>query len=781
MDSNFPPILQKVNSPTSEESIQLLQSIDSSLEIVAGLSKREIGLPKKTDGFNPRKKENPLEDIQKSLVDFQKSIANSLDVSSLSKEDARSYLETRKKQAEKERDAIVDAIDEMKTSLFKKKSMTEEDVDTLNELNKIYESLNSNKTNENDIDDEDSRVTTKLDEIKEGIEKSFKEGFTTITQGVATGLLGPMNMIISPIEDLFGFKLGGIFSELFSKDDRDKKKDLNKKFIKPKRSDMLKYHPEAVYLADMIAGPNAEGTEADSIIDKLFGGKATGMAGKVLPFLAKAIPIAAIIGSLVMAVFDGFKASKMADEWGVSSIEAFIGGFLAGTGSGWKNAFKNAGKWGLMGAGVGFLAGGPVGAIVGGLLGAAVGGILGYFGGEKVAQGVKKIGEWFNETFDLKKIIELSPIGAVLRFVDKMKETWGNPDKTIGEKLKDTTKGIFVMFKDILFAPFNFMSELFKGNIIKKHIPLKDIGKKLGSWVNDGIAGLLKKTNLEGTPVGNFATQMGNWAMGVFTNYLGGIEATFTDFASLLKGDMKFKDFAFNLVKRVFGGIGNFFDDFLSKNPIGKFITSYIITPITEFFAKIGDTFEYFASFDNILDVGKAFISGSLFSGLADYQKRSADVRIEERRSKVIEAHKEELGKDYTNYKAMQRANIPGAKDQKNKLIDKLLERGLINKVEVNDAIVHPSGRIIVPHKDDTIIATKNPVNKRNKSFAGNDNDIQDLLSEKLDSKDSFDDNRIVKALEKVVAAIEEKPFNNVMTNVSNNKEPNFNDLRFAF
>jgi len=139
------------------------------------------------------------------------------------------------------------------------------------------------------------------------------------------------------------------------------------------------------------------------------------------------------------------------------------------------------------------------------------------------------------------------------------------------------------------------------------------------------------------------------------------------------------------------------------------------------------------------------------------------------------------LGKDYTNYKAMQRANIPGAKDQKNKLIDKLLERGLINKVEVNDAIVHPSGRIIVPHKDDTIIATKNPVNKRNKSFAGNDNDIQDLLSEKLDSKDSFDDNRIVKALEKVVAAIEEKPFNNVMTNVSNNKEPNFNDLRFAF
>lgn len=809
MEPNRPPVLKKVTPPTSEDSIQLLRSIDSSLEIVAQLSREGINLP---EGKKSPFKKDPLEEIQKSLVEFQKSISNSLDVSSLSKEDARSYIETRKKQAEQERESIVGTIEELKTSLFSKKSMTNEDVATLNELNKIYDTLktqeDSSKNRDYEENEKRSWWSEKLGALSDNIGSHFKTGFMALSTGITAGLMGPLNLIAKPLEGLFGFQFADIF-ESFVFPDRDKKKELNKKFIKPNRSDMMKYNPEAVYLADMIAGPEKGETDTDSIIDKLFGGKAGSMAGKVLPFLAKAIPIAAIVGSLVWAVFDGIKASKLADEWGVTSTEAFIGGFLAGNGSGWKNAFKNAGKWALMGAGVGFLAAGPVGAIAGGLIGGAIGGILGYFGGEKVSKGVAKVWDWLQETLDIKKIIELSPIGAVLKFVDKMKETWKNPDKTIGEKLKDTTKGIFVMFKDIIFAPFNFMTELFKGNIIKKHIPLKDLGKQLGEWVSGGISTLLQKLKLEGTPVGNFMSQMGNWVMGLVTNYLGGIEDTFTDFSSLLKGDMSIKDFALNLVKRIFGGIGDAVKDFFMKNPIGKHLKISILTPITEFFAGIGDFFEYLKQFD-VLSLAKAVVSGDFTKGLTTYKAGQAESRKEQRRSEVIESYKVELGKDYTNYKAMEKSNAPGTREQKDKLIDKLLAKGLVNKTEVNDAIIHPSGQIIVPHKDDTIIASKNPVesfkksgsplynnnvynnqkeinyinnesSKQQKPFLGIDPVLQDLLSEKLEDKDSFNDSKLLKALERIVEAIEEKPFNNIMTNVEQKKETNFNDLRFAF
>ena len=79
-----------------------------------------------------------------------------------------------------------------------------------------------------------------------------------------------------------------------------------------------------------------------------------------------------------------------------------------------KNAFKNAGKWALVGAGIGTLIVPVVGTIVGGLAGAVIGGILGWIGGEKLAKGFDGLGAWFYKQFS---DLVLGPIKAVWDFI----------------------------------------------------------------------------------------------------------------------------------------------------------------------------------------------------------------------------------------------------------------------------------------------------------------------------------------------------------------------------
>ena len=132
--------------------------------------------------------------------------------------------------------------------------------------------------------------------------------------------------------------------------------------------------------------------------------------GTILKQLALKIPVIAIISALALAIKDGIMGWTMSEDWGVSNISGFLGGFFGGTGSGIKNAFTNAGKFALLGAGVGALFGGPVGALAGGLVGAAIGGILGFIGGEKIAKSFDGIGAFFQRQFDT---FIVQPIKAV--------------------------------------------------------------------------------------------------------------------------------------------------------------------------------------------------------------------------------------------------------------------------------------------------------------------------------------------------------------------------------
>jgi len=333
------------------------------------------------------------------------------------------------------------------------------------------------------------------------------------------------------------------------------------------------------------------------------------------------------------------------------------------------------------------------------------------------------------------------------------------------------------MFKDILFSPFRFLSELFKGNLIKKYISLKDLGKTLSGWLDNTVEKLLDKFNLQGTPIGNFATKMSDWTGNVISSLLGGIENTFSDVSSVLQGDMSFKDFVFRLVDRVFGGIGDAVNSFFIRNPIGSFIKANIFIPLTEFFAGIGDFFQYIkAAASNPLELAGSILTGSFGSGLEEFKAKEAENRRQQRRISVVDEYKNELGEAYNQYNRIRDKSSTEAIAKRNDLINSLLDRNLVNPKLVNDAIVKPSGQIIVPHKDDTIIATKNPVSNRG-SYTGNDNEIQDFLTEKI-IKDS--DNRIISTLEKIVSAIEEKPFNNIVSNTTTLSN-DFDKLRFAF
>ena len=129
----------------------------------------------------------------------------------------------------------------------------------------------------------------------------------------------------------------------------------------------------------------------------------SGSLGKALattlgPQLLKLLPAAALVAGLALAVKDGFEGYAKSKEWGVSKTSGVMGAVLGGTESGMKNAFANAGKWALIGAGYGMIGGIP-GIIIGGLVGGAIGGILGFIGGKKLASTFDAIGKWFKDSF----------------------------------------------------------------------------------------------------------------------------------------------------------------------------------------------------------------------------------------------------------------------------------------------------------------------------------------------------------------------------------------------
>lgn len=123
--------------------------------------------------------------------------------------------------------------------------------------------------------------------------------------------------------------------------------------------------------------------------------------GKIPMLIARVIPTFGIAGLVIGAIASAFsiagdaiEGADLSKQLGVSKVNAAVSFALGGMKKGYVNAFKQGGKFALIGATTGFFVAGPAGAILGGLLGAIVGGVAGFFGGAAIANKFKKIHDW---------------------------------------------------------------------------------------------------------------------------------------------------------------------------------------------------------------------------------------------------------------------------------------------------------------------------------------------------------------------------------------------------
>ena len=500
---------------------------------------------------------------------------------------------------------------------------------------------------------------------------------------------------------------------------------------------------------------------------------------KFISVFSKAGPITMIVGGLVMAVKDGIKG--LTQGWKTSKVSNFAGSFLGGVDKGIKGAFKNMGKWALIGAGVGsFIP--VVGTVLGGVLGAVVGGILGFIGGENIAKAFNVVGAFVN-----KWIIQ--PIVTFFKFIGGK----------INEYVIQPVAGFFKMignfvYEKVIEPVVAFVSPIIEkvvgafkwfGRWFYKFFMLKEIGevfskmfkkfKGIPSWIKDNIL----------SPIGKF-----------FKNAIGGISSglkwisdkvlapigEFFQKAWDALGDslvwvkdnvlLPIADFFKKIFNKAFDGlvwikenilapIGTFFGNLfttIAESEVGQFFKEKVINPIKGFFSYIGNLFGFIFSGEvNILDI----IMG------------------------VTKDGREELAQSLDNYvKAKQVMDTDDYKkfDTEMQSKDKKWNSKSVsekhevykNARNVNDAIITPKGRVIIPSSNDTIIATKSPVEK----FSKNSEISQDL---KLFQNDqSKKDNSIVEAINKLIKTVEKKPFNNVFAN-STYESTNFDKLRVAY
>lgn len=226
------------------------------------------------------------------------------------------------------------------------------------------------------------KMSDNLDKIYE----STKTGLSNTFKFAASALIGPFRLLTKPIEDIFGFDLLESLNP-FSEKNKFKGAITDNK--------IKEIDPGAYYLAKTLGGEKdkKKTEEFAGMLGKL------GITGNMAKALALAPGIAMLAGGLIWMTIDAIMGVMKAKQWGTDKLSAGIAGALGGTGSGFTGAFKNMGKWALLGAGTGWLIGGPVGALAGGLIGAAIGAVLGFIGGEYIAKATQK-----NLTDPLKKL-----------------------------------------------------------------------------------------------------------------------------------------------------------------------------------------------------------------------------------------------------------------------------------------------------------------------------------------------------------------------------------------
>ena len=438
-------------------------------------------------------------------------------------------------------------------------------------------------------------LTNKVKEGISDVSNKTVDVLNTTRQNLVEGLAGPFKLLTQPLKELTGIdfvqkigEIGKIKSNM-----NPSKKDLSK--TESGQAELYRQKLLKKYGKD----PGHKEPFFKNIGSKI---------SKALPLLMTAGAIGLIAGGLLWAVIDGIKGAFLAEKWGVNKISAFVGAFLGGTGSGWKNAFKQGGKWALVGVGTGFLVGGPIGALVGGLIGTALGGIMGYFGGEKIAKGFSVLGQWLKDSF----------LDGIMNFfknmVKSVTSSW-DKEKSLAFNIGASIRGLFTFLGKSIIGVFKS-----KGNFAGKGAligfattgPLGALGGGMLGAIVDMIIGLSK---IETT----------------------GIESEMK-VSEVVKKQIG-KAFAF-IGKQVFefidgltgGGLTKSMEALKEIDPLGK-IKDFVVmlkdnlfgflTYIGDFFGYIGNSFKE----KGVLGFAKEIATGGFGEGLQTYR----DIQTEKR------------------------------------------------------------------------------------------------------------------------------------------------------
>ena len=521
------------------------------------------------------------------------------------------------------------------------------DTDKNNDGYKEYKKALMNLNNEyaKDMKDawkEDFKENHKvLGGIASGIKDTFERNKETLQ-----GLLGPLNLFIAPLKDFFGgfgavFKfMGGGVKKLFGK--------FTKK--NPTASDVLKsgaFGVGALYIGGLLQKQFGKTkSEEEGIFDKLknnlssklglgtnasWGGILKGGASKFLTMGHGAVAGGlGILGGGALMAKDAMKGVQMAGqgEWSESKIASGMGGLLGGFDSGFKGAFKNMGKWALMGFGIGNVICPIVGGLIGGLIGGAIGGILGWIGGEKISKAMESVGTFFK--------------GVFTKTMEGLKKGWSKT-KEFAKLAKDKT---IMKSKQVKEAIETFISSSTKA-ISEKVSKMKDFASNM--W------GGLK--NLGSDAWSSFKDGT------LFTNFIPDLLNKIKD--KLFEGWNMLKESPLGqFVQKLFENIQNGMEKFFNENPIGKWMNSYIITPIKNAFSQMGAWFSY---------IGNAFEKDGLLGAL---------------NAMTVGMLKKDKSTGLTEFESY--------------------KQNLLNPTNVDDAIIRADGSVIKTNPKDTLVALKN-------------------------------------------------------------------------
>lgn len=568
-------------------------------------------------------------------------------------------------------------------------------------------------------------------------------------KALRSSLLGPLNLVLKPIEDFTGVSLK--FSSIFDVSSKlmgsllggkkDKKKEDQKKKETPKKpinkkhpsaSDLVKNQdlgalfltdffkdnmekksqlslpqlPELPYLnMDKLLKPSVASNRRGAVsktatasksvskgakgVGGLLGGLSSGGMSNILPTITKYLSPIAIVTSIVMAITDGIMALFKSKEWGVSRISAFFAGFFASTSSGWKGAFSAMGKWALLGVGIGMPFAPPIGPIVGGILGAVIGGILGFIGGQKIAKGFDKMGAWFKDVvWEGIKNYFLNLWQGIKDYFLGFKDIWSS-DKSIGRKLGETVRLAFQGLWNLLTFPFREGGKLFKNAIklINNLIKKIDFKKDFSGFFEKIKKGLSGLRDIIWDGIMSIIEKVKSF----FT--WENIKNLTVDTAKFLRNVAdKVFGFVYEFIAGVFG-IETTWDDF--KEKVAGVLDRFIVKPISNVFNKIIDVFQYI---------------GDLFEFVKSQGWGIFETAITGK-----------FGEKFNEYRV-----------------------GLGREISVDDAILRKDGTIVRTSPDDNIIATKND--------PSNFMELNKFTSDKLE-KVSYD-NSLTNKLDKMIGLL---------------------------